>query len=247
MTTNTLTFSKAAEPSVQQTLEAFLDDQASRLPRHSFSKYEDVIELFRNYLNGYAFENLSRAESALFARHHGAKGPNHREYCQFFGPEKIPENLGPFLNRFMIRKVMADDEFKRAAGTATKKLLEWLAHNEFISAEAALAGMEKSAEAARNVPRAERAGMILNEAAEQGHIHIVQLDEQNPREFERFTITRVEPGTVWLEGSGHTNFGAIRVPGKAARLLQEGWEITCSLRRIEGTWRIIEVGNVYPV
>ena len=40
-----------------------------------------------------------------------------------FGPEKIAENLGEFLDYFMVRKVIAGQELLKASGTVTGKLL----------------------------------------------------------------------------------------------------------------------------
>ena len=66
------------------------------------SRYEDVLGL-RHHLNGYAYQSLSKAESALFDRYYDAQGEEHREFCQLFGSDKIVEHLGGFLGYFMIR------------------------------------------------------------------------------------------------------------------------------------------------
>ncbi|MGH8674712.1 MAG: hypothetical protein ACREVG_10410, partial [Burkholderiales bacterium] len=118
---------RPADPSISRVLEEFLAEQRARLAPRTLAKYEDVLDLLRSHLNGYAYESLSKAEAALFDRHFNAQGEEHREFCQLFGPDKIVEQLGSFLGYFMIRKVMAGQDLKRAAGSVTKRLSKWLA------------------------------------------------------------------------------------------------------------------------
>lgn len=44
---------------------------------------------------------------------------NEEAFVRLFGPDKIVEALGEFLDYSMIRKVMAGEELLRAAGTVT--------------------------------------------------------------------------------------------------------------------------------
>lgn len=74
MAQKTATLPRPANPNSDQIFQEFLADQKRQLKRAAFSKYESVIDLFRSYLNGYAYEGLSSAESALFERHYNAKG-----------------------------------------------------------------------------------------------------------------------------------------------------------------------------
>jgi hypothetical protein len=36
------------------------------------------------------------------------------------------------------------------------------------------------------------------------------------------------------------------VPKAATELLRQGWQMSCSLARIRGTWHLFEMANVYP-
>jgi hypothetical protein len=38
----------------------------------------------------------------------------------------------------------------------------------------------------------------------------------------------------------------VKVDQKAAALAEVGWRVTLVLARLQGTWKIVEVGNVYP-
>ena len=113
---------------------------------------------------GYAYQSLSTAEAALFDRYYNAPGDKHLEFCQLFGPDKIVANLGGFLGYFMIRKVVAGQDLKRAAGTVTKKLSTWLAAQGHVAEDEAQEGADLGAEAARDLPKAERAARILYDA-----------------------------------------------------------------------------------
>jgi hypothetical protein len=240
---------QVAARTIEQVLAEFLAEQRERLQTKTQKKYDDVIYLLRCHLNSYAYEGLSKAEAAVFEQYFNAEGEDHREFCQLFGPEKIIENLSSFLGFFMIRKVSAGEDLKRTAGTVTKKLSHWLAAKEYIAEEAGLVGTEAGAEAARNLPRAERAAQLLLEAVDALAVAPAYLDDEDYLEFDHYPIAKVEPGKLWLkifEGGGEKTLGPIPVPKKATELLQRGWDISCALGRIHGQWRIIEVANVYP-
>jgi len=240
---------RPAEPTISQVLEEFLEDQRARLAPRTLSSYEAVLDLLQSHLNGYAHEGLAKAEAALFDRHFSADGEEHREFCQLFGPDKIVENLGSFLGYFMIRKVMAGQDLKRAAGTVTKKLSKWLAAKGYISEENAREGTDRGSKAARDLPTAERAAEILRDAVDRLGIDPADLTDDDYLEFDHFTIARMEPGRLWLEvweGGKRRPRGPIPIPKSAAKLLREGWEVSCALGRVRGAWRIVEVANVYP-
>ncbi len=249
MTQGIVAFPKPATPNIDDVFDEFLREQRLRLRRAVLSHYESVIDLLRQHLNGYAYESLSKPESALFDKHVNAKGEEHREFCQLFGPDKIVGNLGMFLGYFMIRKVMAGAALKRAAGTVTKRLSKWLAEKGYISQEAAAVGHERGADAARDLPKAERAAKLLFDSADAVPIDPNDLADEDYLEFDHLTVGKVEPGKLWLEtyeGGGKKLLGPIPAPKKATDLIQEGWEISCGLGRVRGKWRIIEMGNIYP-
>lgn len=236
-------------PTITASLQAFLAEQRRRLKPATLRKYEDVVFLLQEHLNGYAYESLSAVEEALFRTHYDAEGPDHREFCDLFGPDKIVEHVGAFLGYFMVRKVIAAGDLMRAAGTVTRKLSQWLAAKGYVSPEAAREAAEEGAAAARDLPRAERAARILYQAAEQLRINPTALDDAEYVEFDHHTIATVEPGVLWLrvhEGRERL-LGPIPVPKQAADLLKPGWDISCALARIRGTWHLVEVANVYPL
>src|SRR4030042_7038742 len=204
-----------AEPTVEQALEEFLAEKLKKLKPKTASGYRNVIQLMKDYMNGYAYQSLSKAESALFEKHNNAEGQEHREFCQLFGPDKITENVGGFLGHFLIRKVMAGGDFKRLAGTVIKKLSKWLAEKAYISEEDTAMGKEEGVSAARDLPKAEKAGNILYESAEHVDFDPDELDDADYHDFDHYTIEKVEPGKLWLEvygEKGKSGVGPIAVP-----------------------------------
>ena len=238
-----------ADPTIAQVFEEFLAEQRERLKSRTILRYGDVLNLLRHHLNGHAYESLSNVESALFDKYSNAEGDGHREFCEVFGADKIIGSLGSFLGYFMIRKVVAGQGLKRAAGTVTKKLSKWLAAKGYISEEEAQTGADEGAEAARDLPKAERAAQILVDTLEGLAIDLNVLADEDYLEFDHFTISKIEPGRLWFEisesGERHL-YGPVPVPSSATKLLRKGWDISCSLACVRGKWRIVEVANVYP-
>ena len=236
-------------PNIHGVFDEFLEAQRARLAPKTLARYEAVLDLLGSYLNGYAHESLSAPEAARFERSYNAKGREHREFCDLFGPEKIVESLDGFLGYFMIRKVIAGEDLLRAAGTVTKKLSKWLVEKGYISLETGGEATETSATTARDLPRAEHAARILRDASARLGTDAAALDDKDYLEFEHFTITKVEPGRLWLaawhDGTMRER-GPIPAPEPATRWLRPGWTISCSLGRIRKSWQLLDVANVYP-
>lgn len=240
---------KIADPAIEQVFEAFLSEMQKKLKPKSEAGYRDVIQLLKDYMNCYAYEALSKPDAAFFNKHYNAAGKEHKEFCQLFGPDRIIGELGGFLGYFITRKVMAGADFKRLSGTVTKKLSKWLAEKGYITEEDAALGEEEGAEAARDLPKAEKAGNILYQAAENVLFDPDELDDADYHDFDHYTIEKVEPGKLWLEVytyEGKSTVGPIAVPKDATALLHEGWDISCAMARLRGKWKIVEVANVYP-
>ena len=167
-----------------------------------------------------------------------------------FGPDKISENIGMFLSYFMVRKVIAGQELIRAAGTVTKKLAKWLAEKGYVSGEEAQSAADIGGQAARDLPKAETAAQLLYEATENLPVGLSESEEEDHLDFDHYTVVKIEPGKVWIDaraGGYAKTLGPIAVPREVTKLLGEGWDISCSLARVRGEWRIVEVGNVYPL
>ena len=115
---------------ISEVLAEYLRAEKRRLAPKTHARYTEVIALFTHSLNSYAANSLSQFERARFDK---AEGEQHREFCDIFGPEHILENVGEFLNYFMVSKVMAGADTLRASGTVMKKLAKWLAEHDYVS------------------------------------------------------------------------------------------------------------------
>ena len=229
----------APEPTIDDVLAEFLAVQEQRLAPRTFANYRTVVDLLRHCLNGYGHQYLDEDERARFE--HAFDAGDEEAFVHLFGPEKIADVLGEFLDYFMVRKVMAGEELLRAAGTVTKKLAKWMAANGYLDAEAAGDAAERGAGAARDLPRAERLSRLLYEHAERvakGY----DLDAEDEIVEDYFAIERVEPGALWLTGG----IGPVNVGTKASLVARPGWSVYLVLWRSPRGWEALEAGNVYP-
>jgi len=149
------------KPTISEVLAEYLRAEKSRLAPKTYARYADVIGLFTHSLNGYAASSLSQFDRARFDKHFDAEGEQHREFCDIFGPEHIIENVGEFLNYFMVSKVIVGADTLRASGTVMKKLAKWLVEQEYVKSDDADVAIEKGSDAARDLPAAEKLSTFL--------------------------------------------------------------------------------------
>lgn len=221
-------------------LDEFLVEQRARLAESTYSRYADVVGLLRDCLNRYAYQSLSDSERRRWKKAFDAG--DEEAFCALFGPDRIVGELGSFLDWFMVRKAMAGDDFLRAAGTVTKKLARWLAEHGHVNAEAAAYAVERASDSARGLPAARRltdALTALSWAARTLEVDVDDVDEEDWVE-DSLTITRVEPGLVWLG-----EIGPLELPKRATGSAQVGWEVYVVAARVDGRWRLLENGLVY--
>jgi hypothetical protein len=229
-------------PTIALVLAQFLAEQEWRLSPRTYAQYADVVELLQHCLNGYAYESLTGLDAERFDRLYNARGDDHREFCEIFGPEHILPNLEEFLGYFMVRKVVAGRGLLRAAGTVTKRLAVWLAEKGYVDLKQAGAAAERGAVAARDLPKAEELASELSALAE------TQAGRNAAEQIEdHFQITRVESGRIWLEGLiDGREVGPFQLPEGLSRRCQVGWTVSGAIGRVGRRWQFLDVWNVYP-
>ena len=221
---------------IDQAFEQFLAEQEARLSPSTVSKYESILDLLRSCLESYwpghdgeEYDRITKAGGT---------------FCSTFGPEDLLGGLSEFLGYFMPRKVVAGRDTMKAAGTVTKKLVKWLAEKGYVEDDEGLEfAEERTGRAARDLP-ASLDVVALMEA---------YLDEHAPAHYSReledhFTITRIEPGKLWLEplASGDREIGPVPVPREVSDLCKVGWHIGGTAVKTPKGWRLTEVWNVSP-
>jgi len=231
-----------AEKTIEAALDEFLKEQQERLKPSTLRKYESVISLFRSCLNNYAYQYLDEQENALFDRFYDAQGDKHREFCQIFGPEKIPDTVSEFLNYFMIRKVACGKELMQAAGTVTKKLGKWLKEKGYIESERAEELVSSGATAARELPAAEELARMLDDYADRT---AVDADCDDVIE-DHFTIESIEPGKLRLSALVENAEITVPVSRSISNACRVGWSVSGAVGKTGRGWRILEAWNVYP-
>ncbi len=225
---------------IDDVLTEFLAEQRERLSDRTFQRYEEVVDVLRHSLDGYAYNSLDHDERQRWQ----AEFESHEEgtFCRLFGPEKIREHLGEFLGYFMVRKVIAGQELLKASGTVTGKLTRWLADHGYIDDETAKNASDYAREAARDLPIADRLATLLDEVTERAP----EIDPDAVADGDwvenYLEITDVEPGKIWFDGG----VGPIAVPRKTSDLARPGWSACITAARIAGRWHLIEVGTVDP-
>lgn len=227
------------EKPITVVLAEFLDTQRRRLKPRTYRRYEHLIDLFEASMNGYAYQSLSDVESALFDDLYNRTGPAHREFCEIFGPEKIPENVGEFLHYFMPRKVNCGKDLLRAAGTTMRKLGTWLSENGYIGTEAAADMADRGGEAAKDLPAAETLAEALHAYADRFTGAVSEEEDGH------FIIETVGPDSLVLSGLLEGEAFTVPVPKKVARMCREGWTLSGLLGRTAKGWRLVEVWGVY--
>ncbi len=196
---------------ISQLFEDFLADQKGRISHKTFQKYENIIGLYKSYLEGYwpghdgEYDKITKAGGT---------------YCGTFGPEDATDGYSEFLGYFMPRKVMCGKETMQAAGTVTKKLAKWLAEKGYI--EDTEDAQERAGEAAKELPNAHKVLDLLN----------AFCDETAPAKHggeieDHFYIDKIEPGKLWLNPltTASKVIGPISVPKQVTALCEPGWDI----------------------
>mgnify|MGYP000356639276 CR=1 FL=1 len=227
---------RSPPPTIDDALAAFLDRQSGVEPDRFRT---DIVELLRNSLNGYAYEDLDRFERRRWEQ--AFEAGDEEAFTKLFGPDKIPGHIGAFLSWFMIRKVIGPPELTAAAGLVSRELIEWLGERGWIEPADAADAAERADDAAHELPRAERLGQLLYRQAQRARIDQTALADEDYVE-DHLTIERVEPTALWFEGG----IGPLPVSAAAAKLAQPGWSINLVIGRADGVWHALEVGNVYP-
>ncbi len=104
--------------------------------------------------------------------------------------------------------------------------------------------IDRGTEAAQALPRAEEfvtaLHMLARESA-RGPI-LEEFEDDYAR------ISRVGPREVWFESTGGEEVGPLVVPRRVSDLAQVGWNVSALLLvRTSKGWRVVEIGNVYPI
>ncbi len=229
-----------AQPSIDEVLTYFLDDQNARLSAPTYARYEGIVELLYHCLNSYGYESLAGSEAKAWQA--AFESGDHRAFTRLFGPDRIVEMYGEFLGYFMLRKVFASKQQLKDAGTVTKRLARWLGEQGYVDPDTAEQARTLAAQAGRRLTRADEFGEHLFRQAQRTRLPVAPNDIPDEDWVEdHLPITRIEDGRLWFG-----DLGPVQVPTSASALAEVGWYVTVVLACVDGSWRLVEVGAVDP-
>lgn len=228
---------KPASPSINDVLDRFVAEGSATGER------ENVVELYRSYLDGYGHDLLSAAERAFWQRRFDADEES-GSFCNLFGSDRILEGLDGFLHWFVIRKVLGPPEAVPAAGPVCGDLTTWLVDKGYVDPRVADGAQELATAAARDLPLAEELSAVLYASGEEvDHDAVLGFADW---ETDVAEISRIEQGRLWFR-SELGEIGPVLVPQRASEIARLGWGVSAlAFGRTEVGWHILEMGNVYP-
>ncbi|MBM3461730.1 MAG: hypothetical protein FJX76_06470 [Armatimonadetes bacterium] len=199
-------------------LERFMFAQRSRLSDPTFERYARVTLLLRLYLrgNGHWTRTVPRGESF----------------------KRLAED---FHDKFMVERYHATRSILSMVKTVMRRLGRFV--EELPRTVRPKAPPKKSA-ARRKVSPEVTDAVHLHRCLSEYLANVLQTETVRPAR-DNFTITRVEPGQLWLEGtSSGQMLGPVSVPEEVSDLCRVGWDIGCVVGRTFGGWRLMEVWSV---
>jgi hypothetical protein len=234
-----------AKPTIGDVIAEYLSERDKPTKARPSSIKRSIVELLESYMDGYAYDSLSKDEEA-FWRPRWEQDEEANSFSRTFGPQRIPEHVGAFLGWFIIRKVMGGPEISEAAGPETLALLEWLEAKGYVKPGRGLGDAKEIArDAGDELPRADTLSSLLYDLTEGDFDD--EIVEDLDFEDDPVTISKIEPGQLWFTTFEGEEIGPLAVPAKASELAVVGWEVSAThfVRSAKG-WRLIETGNVYP-
>ncbi len=227
-----------AQPSVRETLDAFLTDASPGLPKRVESSHRSNAELLCAYLDSYGPNDLSPVEQE---RHELLSEDGRAAFCDIFGPEYIASGIGMYLDWFLPKKVGVSEDGAKKAVRFTRELLAWFVDKEIVPAEDTASAQENVAQVAQGLPAAARFGRIAREWCD-GTV----CDGGDMVEDE-FEIVGVDTGVLWLDAylTGE-QYGASPVPEEVSAAARVGMQFSGAIVPLGGSWCIAEVWTVYP-
>lgn len=225
---------------IESTFKEYLKEEKERLAPKTYGGYEEAIYIFKQYLNGYAYQYLDKEDTERFNELHD-KG---KRYCEVFGPEYIGASvMENFLGTFMIRKVIASKETLKTVGRVMHKLVKWLHEKGYMDDETFKETEKDVRKLKSEAPAAEEFSDLLS-------LHALKYPPENYSETldDFFRIVKIESGKLWLEDiyDSEEHIGPVLLPSEITSKARTGWTISLLLGKTGETWGVLEAGSAYP-
>ena len=233
--------------SIQSVLREFLEDRRRDLAPLEFRLYRHVVLFLELCINNYGHRNLDEENRERYERLYRDFDSGGRDFFELFGPELLLPELDFFTGTFLKREVHTSEKVVRKASDVVSELRLWLLKRGHVTAKA----LEDHEESLRARERLKRR---LRPMARRVSRSLVSLDPSTLAEddyvaLDDHLVGRVEPGRVWLRvhrTAAPEEIGPIVLPEELTRHLRTGWTLCCSLGRLRGRWRFVELSEIHP-
>jgi len=233
--------------SIQNVLREFLEDRGRDLAPLEFRLYRHVVLFLELCINNYGHRNLDEENRERYERLYRDFDSGGRDFFELFGPELLLPELDFFTGTFLKREVHTSEKVVRKAGDVVSELRLWLLKRGHVTAKA----LEDHEESLRARERLKRR---LRPMARRVSRSLVSLDpstlaEDDYVDLDDHLLGRVEPGRVWLRvhrTAAPEEIGPVVLPQELTRHLRTGWTLCCSLGRLRGRWRFVELSEIHP-
>lgn len=228
---------------ISKILQQFLDEVGRGNPRSAASPVA-VIELFEEYLNGWAHEDLTVCERRRFDEEYS----DNKRFCDIFDAGRIqPHHLNAMLGNFAVRHGPGTKGFLRAVGPVMEKLAAWLVHKDFwVAKDYAWYRELVGGKPSHQLVGCDEFVQLLWEHAETRPACAPDDLPEGEYMNEEFIIRSVHPGKLQLETLLECKEIMLTLPKALTAKARDDWSVNLELARFRGKWRVLGVGNVYP-
>ena len=230
---------------IETVFKEFLGEQCQRLHPETYSDYEEVIDLFVQFLNRSAYLFLSKKDAERFnALHNKECKKECKEYCEIFSPEHIEDSeVEGFLSFYMIQNVFLGMDFLKASVQVIHDLVKWLHANGYMADEMYEETEKDVRELKDDVPAAKELAFLLFE-----YIESHPVKKYTKRLSSYFEVEKIEPGKLWLYEYytlGQT-VGPVIVSPEISSKAKVGWTVYLAVGKTGNIWQPLVPGIVYP-
>lgn len=218
---------------IAESMDVFLKKMSGTVSKKTAEKYKDVLKLFHDYLANYG--DLSHEE-------HKDKG-----IILTAGTIELHDGqVSDFLEWFLIRKVLGPEWLKTTAPGIMKKYIKWL-DTKGLLAEGAMEEIDETTKnASKNLPRVEKAAMLLYKLCEKNNDKFGEIEFYDKDYNEGYgEVIGILEDKLHLDYDGEKT-GPIQITKEIAKLLKKGDTVNLVVGRKGKLWYPLEVGNVYP-
>ena len=222
---------------MHEALGVFLVEQRRRLSRRSFDAYDSVIVDLASFLHDHGPETLEGGERALLKRTTLHCGCVEHDYLKSYGPEHILRNLDRFVATHLRPMRITDRQRARMTMRVARTLRAWLTDGGWLEN----ARVPGSALTRLDFALGRLLTRTMTDAISALDLNFEDIDSDDDLlESGLHDVSRICGDDLWFHhwperGPVRKDVGPVHFP-VAARALQSGWVVGCTLGRMRGEW-----------